>query len=862
MAPAPQKPLDGVRGLAPSIAPPLRDQQKQPGAPAPDTDNVTSGHDEDEPRGFVYDEPVFARRMPPAHLSCSGCHMEDCIGCACMCEESTAWIDHPTEKFASRRDVRLILLVPTAAAASRPMLLPPCNSRTTPDHIRHSMPLPDLHPNLQSSDLRLPSSGSGLGIPCSRTVPAPQTALISAVAAALPIVVAAASPPAYATMLRVIPTAAGSPFATSTSRRDAGSSSATSSLSSTSSWMMSANSLFSNSPNSPTQVKKDSRTLTLTLGPLPRVTMSTRVQLSPTGHALGRALVVARNDEFARNDEVARNDDAAHMITPRPARAPIPSVLLTPQPAAANAAHAAAPAPNLAPAPIPTKYRIQGVPIFYPTHEMVEEAARLLSLANPCIMVSVPSQPEKLEAYILGKPFAGEDVPAGPAHDIAYVKKKRGTKESKTEGLTVFWAQFFETYWKKFPWKLSLEEEPDPNAPEVPPPQTADEAFAALGLNLSKEEADAKSKIQIETKQKIKRWFGRECPGSMGIQGNPYFAHLAQLSRGNSSSAPRCPADYQFYMRHRDYKDTVNECFEEECGGEGTGTAKQITRCCAVAKRMYEAEPPEVKKALKAECNEEHAEQIEAYNDEDESMPSPDPEVQEQCRNNFLAIVQPLLAGLHAYTSLTINIIAGRINEETKVFEMLSANAGTTLKAYLRFVHAGYLEVHNLVDTGGSLSSLSVGQHVTRSTMSAGPPVPPLPSLPAEDAFVGMNMLRMDDNEPPNDVMMGEPGPLIDDGVDDMLASGVLLPGALAMPAASALATPTAPALATPAAPALATPAAPLAPTAPVVVPAARVAPVVVPAARAAPLAPAAPVIVPADPATPAPVVPPAAGPP
>ncbi|KAF8170032.1 hypothetical protein K438DRAFT_1982930 [Mycena galopus ATCC 62051] len=416
--------------------------------------------------------------------------------------------------------------------------------------------------------------------------------------------------------------------------------------------------------------------------------------------------------------------------------------------------------------------------------------------------------------------FMTENIPGYIA-----AAKKRGTKESKTEGLTVFWAQFFETYWKKFPWKPSLEEELDPNAPEAPPPQTADEAFAALGLNLSKEEADAKSKVQIETKQKIKRWFGRQRPGAMGIQGNPYF----------------------------DYKHAVNERFEEECGDEGTGTAKQIARRCAVAKRMYEEEPAEVKKALQAECDEEHAEQMEAYNDEDESMPSPDAEVQEQCRNNFLSIVQPLLAGLHAYTGLTINIIASRINEETKVFETLrgmeSANAGTvdgkdwarwdpegygtTLKAYLRFVHAGYLEAHNLVDNGGpSASSSSVGQHVAPPTVSP------------DGAFVGMNMLRMDE-----DVVMGEPGPLFDDGVDDMLASGLVLPVAPAAPAAPApVAAPAAPA-----APAVPQPAAP-APAGP--------APVVAPAAPAAPAAPQlaapAPAVAVGTPAAPAPVVTPA----
>ncbi|KAF8158740.1 hypothetical protein K438DRAFT_1986161 [Mycena galopus ATCC 62051] len=65
--------------------------------PSPATDDsLPSDHDEEEPQQFVYtDEPVFARRVPPTRKACVGCHMEDCIGCACMCEDSTVWIDHP-----------------------------------------------------------------------------------------------------------------------------------------------------------------------------------------------------------------------------------------------------------------------------------------------------------------------------------------------------------------------------------------------------------------------------------------------------------------------------------------------------------------------------------------------------------------------------------------------------------------------------------------------------------------------------------------------------------------------------------------------------------------------------------------------
>ncbi|KAF8176813.1 hypothetical protein K438DRAFT_1978850 [Mycena galopus ATCC 62051] len=86
----------GLASSSEANAPPLRQNPTKRGrACAPDADNLASDHDEDESRCFIDDKPVFARRVPPARLSCSGCHMEDCIGCACMCEESTVWIDHP-----------------------------------------------------------------------------------------------------------------------------------------------------------------------------------------------------------------------------------------------------------------------------------------------------------------------------------------------------------------------------------------------------------------------------------------------------------------------------------------------------------------------------------------------------------------------------------------------------------------------------------------------------------------------------------------------------------------------------------------------------------------------------------------------
>lgn len=73
-------------------------------------------------------------------------------------------------------------------------------------------------------------------------------------------------------------------------------------------------------------------------------------------------------------------------------------------------------------------------------------------------------------------------------------------KESNKSGLPVFWAKLFAEYWDKFPWDLPFDKDPDPNAPPIPPPETAEEAFASLGLNLTPEESERKSQIQKDMK--------------------------------------------------------------------------------------------------------------------------------------------------------------------------------------------------------------------------------------------------------------------------------------------------------------------------------------------------------------------------
>ncbi|KAJ7807693.1 hypothetical protein B0H14DRAFT_2609484 [Mycena olivaceomarginata] len=264
--------------------------------------------------------------------------------------------------------------------------------------------------------------------------------------------------------------------------------------------------------------------------------------------------------------------------------------------------------------------------------------------------------------------FLTENIPAY----IAASKKKSG-KEAKTEGLAPFWADLFAVYWTRFPWNLPFDQDPDPNAVPPPPPETAEELLAAQGRELTPEEEEAKANIQEHMKGKIKQWFSRKRASAIGVHGNPYFAFLARLRDDEVAEPPKRTTDFRFYMRHPDFKEAVMERFEEKYGDEPR--EMHISLRCEVAKEMLAAESQEVRDRIKAECDAAHAEDVE-YNESGNLEPDSDPAIQHECCEKFLSIVQPLLAGLHAYTGLTLNIIGGRINEETQKFETMSANAG------------------------------------------------------------------------------------------------------------------------------------------------------------------------------------------
>lgn len=114
----------------------------------------------------------------------------------------------------------------------------------------------------------------------------------------------------------------------------------------------------------------------------------------------------------------------------------------------------------------------------------------------------------------------------------------------------------------------------------------------------------------------------------MGIHGNPFFEHLARLRRSEGEEAPKRLSDFQFFMRHPDFKDAVSERYEEEY--PDAPREKMLSLRCRVTREMLEEESEEVRERIKKECDEAHAEDLEAFQDSGEGCPDPDAEAQKE----------------------------------------------------------------------------------------------------------------------------------------------------------------------------------------------------------------------------------------
>ncbi|KAJ7022891.1 hypothetical protein C8F04DRAFT_1272085 [Mycena alexandri] len=232
-------------------------------------------------------------------------------------------------------------------------------------------------------------------------------------------------------------------------------------------------------------------------------------------------------------------------------------------------------------------------------------------------------------------------------------------KKSKQGKVREFWGPLLQTYWQLFPWRLELDQDPDPED-------------GLLREALLPEEFDLKVQKMAQVKAKIKTWFNHQ-RGGAGMTASPWSPWLSRLRRP-SEPCPKRISDYQYYMQHDAYKDKIARRFAAEYPNVGRDEA--LAARCKVARALFEAESTELKSQIHDEAKKEHERLVAKWKDAEEGLPSLDEVDQEEARRRFTATVAPLLEGLRAHTGYYIMLVAGR--EVEGKFDVLSVHSGKT----------------------------------------------------------------------------------------------------------------------------------------------------------------------------------------
>ena len=120
-------------------------------------------------------------------------------------------------------------------------------------------------------------------------------------------------------------------------------------------------------------------------------------------------------------------------------------------------------------------------------------------------------------------------------------------------------------------------------------------------------------------------WFNRQATADERGQ-NPWKAALKDL-RAPQGGPPRRPILWQFYQAHDDFRDGLQSLFEER-GYSSRPPSEHLRLRAALAQEMWEKEDEDTRSRIIGEAEEEFAEAVAQYEDDDGGAPSPDPNVQ------------------------------------------------------------------------------------------------------------------------------------------------------------------------------------------------------------------------------------------
>ncbi|KAF4584795.1 hypothetical protein EYR38_002026 [Pleurotus pulmonarius] len=223
-------------------------------------------------------------------------------------------------------------------------------------------------------------------------------------------------------------------------------------------------------------------------------------------------------------------------------------------------------------------------------------------------------------------------------------------RSASQDGITRSWftEEFFPEYWKTFNWRLPLNEDP------------VEQATTSNDEELSPEELMNKAEVMKAVHVKLRTWYNNR-RGALKLNTNkdPWRPWLAQL-RKPLDGPPGCPHDYQFYMRHPDYKAKVATTFDKEWAALSPDkrVEDKIDFRCQVSRSLLALEKDEIKAKLEEECQAAHKEAMERYKRGISVEDVKDPQDQADAIEVFSTVVQPLLDGLRAHTGMFIQLTA------------------------------------------------------------------------------------------------------------------------------------------------------------------------------------------------------------
>ncbi|KAI9061403.1 hypothetical protein FKP32DRAFT_1576114 [Trametes sanguinea] len=237
-----------------------------------------------------------------------------------------------------------------------------------------------------------------------------------------------------------------------------------------------------------------------------------------------------------------------------------------------------------------------------------------------------------------------------------------GLKGSARKAQELFWRDLFGAYWKKWPWQIPMDKEPEDG--DWPEPDTELPDILA-----------EKGKVIEQTQKQIQTHMRYQRSVLMREGHNPWAPLLSELEQSAEPSAGHRQINaWQFYMGKK--RDEINTVFEEQWPSAGLPPASKLTFRTAIARKLFAEETDEFKAALQAELQDLHAAEERAA----EEVPCVVPEAdREAAQDKLAAVVQPLLELLREQTGYYMTLFAGIPNVAgEQEFKMKIITAGKT----------------------------------------------------------------------------------------------------------------------------------------------------------------------------------------